>query len=94
MLKPLPTMGEAPRPVDPPRTCEGCGTIVSDGSRAINVILCIGVAGHPAIAGFQCPHIEHWACTPECWGKVAHACVDEHMLQLLKYLHEQQGISQ
>jgi len=51
----------------------------------INVMVCIGSPGHPSLPAFQCSAVEHWACTPECWVKVAHACIDEHMLALLSH---------
>jgi hypothetical protein len=53
----------------------------------INVMITIGSPGHPAIPGWQCPHIEHWACSLDCWRVVSHACLDEHMFQMLKVSH-------
>jgi hypothetical protein len=50
----------------------------------INCIIFIGSPGHPALPPFQCGQTEHWACSVECWSKVAHACIDEHMSELLK----------
>ncbi len=94
MLKAL-TATSSPTPTippDPPRTCEACGRIVEDGSQAINFMIQIGVAGHPSIDPFQCPQVEHWACSRDCWLKVAHACVDEHMHEVLKYYHSQVGL--
>ncbi len=77
-------------PIDPDRTCEACGTAVP-GSTAINIMMQIGVAGHPSIMPFQCPLEEHWACSRDCWLKVAHACIDEHMHPLLAHRHGQVG---
>ncbi len=78
---------------DPIRTCEACGK-VSPGSESFNIMMQVGVAGHPSIAPFQCPHVEHWACSLDCWRKVAHACIDEHMHELLHYCHAQLNASE
>ncbi len=76
-----------------PRTCEACGTIVPEGDKAINFIPAVGSAGHPDVAGVvTCPYEEHWACSLECWAKVAHACIDEHMAQILQHIHQKMGI--
>lgn len=57
----------------------------------INLMLCVGSPGHPDLLPFQCPgggqidgRPEHWACSPECWKIIAHACIDEHMHTLLQ----------
>lgn len=90
LLKPLViNEGSVQAQDPPPRTCENCGTIVERGDQAINVMMCIGSPGHPDLAPFQCPHTEHWACSPDCWEEVAHACIHEHMLPLLKYRQAQ-----
>lgn len=77
----------------PTVTCEACGK-PGPSHLMINLMIGIGSPGHPALAPFQCPgsgqieqRPEHWACTPECWAKIAHACVDEHMSALLKQAH-------
>ena len=66
----------------PTRTCEACGK--QDKSHLmINCMIVIGSPGHHLLAPFQCPQVEHWACSPGCWRKVAHACIDEHMHEVL-----------
>jgi hypothetical protein len=49
----------------------------------INVIICVSSPG-VSTPGFGCPFNEHWACSTDCWRKVAHACIEEHMLLTLK----------
>lgn len=78
--------------VPPSRTCENCGKVVPVGHDAINVIITIGSPGHPDLPPFQCPQVEHWACSPDCWAQVAHACIDEHILPTLRYKHSQVNI--
>jgi hypothetical protein len=63
--------------------CEACGK-QEKRHLMINAVICIPAPGHPALTGFGCPAGEHWACSPECWRTVAHACIDEHMHELLK----------
>lgn len=94
MLKPLYDADNRPilHNLPPPRTCESCGTVVPIGHDAINVIIVVGSGGHPDIVPFQCLHEEHWACSPECWKKVAHACIDEHMHVLLQVHHKTVGL--
>lgn len=94
MLKPLPPPRDNSQQnayrkdmLPPPRTCEACGKVVSIGHDAINCIIVIGSPGHPDLLPFQCPAEEHWACCPNCWAKVAHACVDEHMREILRQIH-------
>lgn len=89
MLKPLNELTPPPVAGPPPRTCEACGAVVPVGHDAINVIVTIGSPGHPDLPPFQCPQVEHWACSPNCWGQVAHACVDEHILPILNYRLQQ-----
>lgn len=95
MLTPLPPQESANPPVrfqkevpEPIRTCEACGKKITS-SLAINCIIVIGSPGHPTLAPFQCAHEEHWACSIGCWNKVAHACIDEHMSELLRYKHSE-----
>jgi hypothetical protein len=92
MLKPLAFLNtnEKPIPDDLLRTCECCSAEVP-GSQAINFMACIGVAGDPRINPFQCPHEEHWACSLECWAKVANACIEEHIGKVLAYHHNVLG---
>ncbi len=73
------------------RKCECCRQIV-DSSKAINIMIVVGSPGHEEMAPFQCPAEEHWACSITCWSKVAHACIDEHMSQLLLDLHKEKGL--
>lgn len=77
-----------------PRTCEACGTVVPEGDKAINFIPAIGSAGHPDLPVIRCPHEEHWACSLVCWAKVAHACIDEHLAQILQYAHQKMGLTE
>lgn len=58
----------------------------------INVMVCVGSPGHPSLAAFQCPAVEHWACSPACWKIVATACVSEHVHELLQQIHAVTGI--
>lgn len=93
MLKPLsfqPQTQEEKLP--PPRTCEACGQVVAVGHDAINFIPVVGSPGHPSLAPLQCEHTEHWACSLACWKQVAHACIDEHMAELLKRHHQRIGL--
>ena len=82
----------------PTLTCESCGKQELS-HNMINLMIGVGSPGHPSITGFQCPgsgqyegRPEHWACSPECWIKVAHACIDEHMQELLKYHRGKAGL--
>jgi hypothetical protein len=66
--------------------CDMCGTqkprhLMFD---FVANVLC---PGHPALTGIGCP-VQHWACSMECWVQVAHACIDEHVLMILKYNHD------
>lgn len=70
------------------RTCEACGTLKKS-SESMNCIVVIGSPGHSNLMPFQCTHVEHWACSRECWSKVAHACIDEHMIVLLQQKHQE-----
>lgn len=38
----------------------------------------------PGLVGsFDCPQVEHWACTADHAQQAAHACIDEHIMVLL-----------
>jgi hypothetical protein len=77
----------------PTLTCEICGK--QDLSHnMINLMIGSGSPGHPKLTGFQCPgsgqyhgRPEHWACSITCWEELAHACIAEHMVELLKQAH-------
>lgn len=79
--------------------CEACG-IAGPSHRMINFAIVIGSPGHEDLTGFQCPGSkqlptdtsEHWACSPDCWKVVAHACIDEHMHMLLQYHRSKVGL--
>lgn len=87
MLKPLKEKIEPIYASDSPkRICENCNKI-GPSHRMINFICCIGSPGHESLQPIQCEQEEHWACSIECWSKVAHACIDEHMVELLKQKH-------
>lgn len=88
MLQPIQVETASVERADPVRVCEACGHIVP-GVEAMNIMIVIGVAGDPRINPFQCPAEEHWACSPECWARVAHACIDEHMGAVLQHQHNQ-----
>ena len=92
MLQPLPAINEKGELLPPPRTCEACGKVVPIGHDAINIMIVVGSPGHPDLKPFQCPLEEHWACSRECWRKVAHACIDEHMHERLTTLHQEIGL--
>lgn len=88
MLKPVKMPGAEPdaaieigadSPIVP---CEACGK-TGPSHLMINFMAVIGSPGHPSLLGWQCPAVEHWACSPDCWRNVAHACIDEHMHALL-----------
>lgn len=79
------------RGVAPPTTCEACGLVLPTHSNAINMSFTafVGVPGHPSLSPFQCPcsqeqSTEHWACSIECWRKIAHKCIDECMIPILQ----------
>lgn len=93
MLKPLPGSNAEPEyGTDSPTVqCEACPK-TGPSHLMINVMVCCGSPGHPSITGFQCPHVEHWACSLPCWRKIAHACVDEHMHVILTAFHQQLGL--
>lgn len=82
MLKPINPDQEGPAPA--PVACEACHKQIARRDLAINLIITIGSPGHPELPPIQCPQEEHWACSPECWAAVAHACIDEHMQSTLK----------
>lgn len=87
MLKALDD-SQVKEPQEPLRTCESCG-IQKKSSESINCIMVVGSPGHASLMPFQCPHVEHWSCSRECWSKVAHACIDEHMLIVLQQKHQE-----
>lgn len=96
MLKPLdnnlPIVGRIiPDTIEPTRTCEACGK-KGISSSMINIIIVVGSPGHASLKPFQCSQEEHWSCSPDCWSKVAHACIDEHMSILLKSTRETLGL--
>lgn len=100
MLKPLPTKTEeiVQGSDSPTVQCESCGKS-GPSHLMINFMVAIGSPGHHTLNGFQCPgggqidnRPEHWACTPECWLVVAHACIDEHMHVLLKSVRQSVGL--
>ena len=72
----------------PPVTCDSCGKNVAVHDAATNMIvgmrIKIGVPGHPGIPPFNCPHGEHWACSVDCWQKVAHDCITNHLVPMLQ----------
>lgn len=81
----------------PPVICESCGKVVQSRDQAINIILVVGSPGHPDLPPFQCPgggdsYGDHWACSLECWRQVAHACIEEHMQELLKFHRAKVGL--
>jgi hypothetical protein len=95
MLQPLRPKEEPVQGSDSPIvTCEACRS-QGPSHRMINLAIVVGSPGHESLTGFQCPGSkqmptntdEHWACSIECWAKVAHACIDEHMAVLLQQLH-------
>lgn len=93
MLAPLLLPQAEEEKLSPPRTCEACGRVVPIGHDAINFIAVIGSPGHPKLAPFQCGHVEHWACSIVCLQRVAHACIDEHIIEMLKIKHTEIGLS-
>lgn len=91
MLKPLPSKNNDTNEViqgsdSPIIECEACHT-QKPLHTMINVIITVGVVGKIGQPPFQCPLEEHWACSPDCWAKVAHACIDEHMHEILRGIH-------
>ncbi len=94
MLKPLPgAIEEVPYGSDSPTvTCENtaCGK-TGLSHEMINFMAGVGSPGHPSITGFQCPHVQHWSCSPDCWLIVATACLQEHMHELIKAFNQAVG---
>ncbi len=87
------TIMNAPAPV----MCEACGYIVPSRDEAINIIINVGSPGHPSLAPFQCPgggdtYGDHWACSIECLKNIAHDCIENHVQEVLLYLHKNVGI--
>ena len=99
MLQPLTDKTEPVQGTDSPTvTCEACGK-TGPSHLMINFMAAIGSPGHHTLNGFQCPgsgqidgRPEHWACSTECWLLVARACLDEHLLVLLKSARQSVGI--
>ena len=77
MLKPLSEANQPVQQTEPEVTCEYCGLSVVM-SQARNYIAAIG---NPYI---KCPYNEHWACSTEHVQFVGHACLNEHIIPLLK----------
>jgi hypothetical protein len=92
MLVPMPQEQPdgRPNPPDLIRTCESCGKTDS-GTYFMNVVIVVGVAGHPEIKPFQCT--EHWACSPSCWLHVAYSCIGEHMHPAMVSKQKEKGIT-
>lgn len=84
--------------VSPPTKCEACGKDIPTRANAINTNNVsyvfngqIGSPGHPALPILQCPvadNSEHWACSPDCWHKVATDCLTNHQKPILDHFHE------
>lgn len=84
--------------ISPPATCESCGKNIPTRANAMNTNNIsyvfnaqVGSPGHPALPYLQCPvadHGEHWACSPECWEKVALDCISNHQKPILTSFHE------
>jgi len=99
MLAPLKQPEEPEYGSDSPTVmCECCGKS-GPSHLMINLMIAIGSPGHPSISGFQCPGSgqvhrspEHWACSPDCWKEIAHACINEHMHDLLLQAHQKVGL--
>ena len=90
LLKPIQDIApQIAQNLSPPVQCEGCGKMIRTASEAMNVIhiIQVGSPGHASMPPFQCPNVQHWACSPECWRVVAHACIDEHMHPTLMNTH-------
>lgn len=91
MLEPIKIAEPATEPVygtdSPTMTCEACKA-QAPRHLFFNAVIWLGSPGHPSLLPLQCPAIEHWACSIECWAQVAKACVDEHMKPYLQSLHE------
>ena len=84
--------------VSPPTTCEGCGKTIPTRANAMNTNNVsyvfnaqVGSPGHPALPVLQCPvadNAEHWACSPDCWHKVAVDCLTNHQKPILDHFHQ------
>lgn len=79
--------------IGPPVDCEVCGHPMPTHADAMNVmcVFQVGVPGHPAIPAFQCPMIEHWTCSIECFRAAAVRCLDEHIIPMMNNAHERVG---
>lgn len=81
------SQGIAAKP-EPIRKCDACGKKVQQ-KDAINFVWSVGCTGMNI--GFNGPGSgqsdgDYWACSTECWLKVAHASIDEHALPMLNYV--------
>lgn len=65
-------------PPEPVEICEACGKSLPRSKTKTAIVIAGGDRA------FQCPAGGHVACSTECWTKVAHACVDEHMSDLVE----------
>lgn len=91
MLKPLPeNILDGQAGGEPTIQCESCGA-ETPRNKAINFVAVVGSPGHPDLPPLP-PHAEHWACSPECWLKVGHACLDEHIHVLLTISRKSIGL--
>lgn len=79
--------------VAPPVDCEICGHPMPSHADALNLAFTVqvGVPGHPALTVIHCPMPEHWACSIECWRKMADNCLDNDIIPLLEHAHERVG---
>ena len=81
MLKSLQEITQLQEVQEQTRTCEACGKQDIQ-SNMIDVLTNVACPGK-GLTGLGCP-VQHWSCSLECWSKVAHACIDEHLTPLLK----------
>jgi hypothetical protein len=72
-----------------PVICENCGTVLATLTNGWNCWFNggIGVPGSPDLAAFSCDSGQHWACSLDCWQKIAHACIDEHLAPTMQGAH-------
>lgn len=97
LLKPLP----ANQPIEeieqgsdsPPQQCEICKTVFPR-HKMINLFIGISSPGNERLSGGIGCSYEHWACSPNCWQKLAHACIDEHVVYLLLEARKKVGIKE
>jgi hypothetical protein len=76
-------------PASSPYVCESCGKVLATFSTGHNFWFNggIGVPGSPDLASIACDAGQHWACSIDCWSKVAHACIEQHLLETMKQAH-------